>query len=325
MGLTLYIAVLLAAIPLSQGHFAFVRVAFNGEWQAPSRFIRNKTTPYYEDWTPNTNVNLRRYIDPTYASDRPESVRCGRGNMAHAADTEVLTVHAGDTIEVAHVREDPEYWAAEVAWDNCPDGRGSCYQPAGLYQQPMDINHPGPFLAHLSKVPDGQDIHAYDGSGGWIKIYTLGLEMTDDAEQPVHWLAWDGDRAANGSYTLPSRSESAAAANSAQFVFNIPKQTPQGEYLLRFDMIWAGMNWPGVSQSPAQIYATCAQIQVESDVKGGTLPVGVQIPEDLSHTSPGMATSLEMYNSKQLDADYVYPGGPLWDGVTSMQDKPAPR
>jgi hypothetical protein len=53
----------------------------------------------------------------------------------------------------------------------------------------MDINHPGPFLAHLSKVPDGQDVRTYDGSGEWIKIYTLGLDYRDDSR--IHWLGWN--------------------------------------------------------------------------------------------------------------------------------------
>jgi hypothetical protein len=47
---------------------------------------------------------------PTYTTDSLELVRCGRDNMAHGADTEVLTVRPGDTIEVAHSREEPEDW-----------------------------------------------------------------------------------------------------------------------------------------------------------------------------------------------------------------------
>ncbi|KAI3325406.1 glycoside hydrolase [Xylariaceae sp. AK1471] len=315
MGLNVYIAAILAAVPLSQCHFAFVRVALNGEWQAPTRFVRNKTAPYFEDWTPNQNYNSRAYIDPTYASDKPESIRCGRGNMDHAADTEVLTVRPGDTIEVAHVRDNPETWAGVVVWDNCPYERGSCYKDRDKIEI-MDINHPGPFLAHLSKVPDGQDVHAYDGSGDWVKIYTLGLEMMNNTETPVHWLAWDDPSFENDTsvYRLPSR-----------FVFNIPKQTPQGQYLLRLDMSWPGQHNDPYEPSPGQIYATCAQIQVDSDIKDGTLPKGIRIPEDMSNTSPGMRISREMQGGKSLDEDYVYAGGPLWDGVNYVQDKPTPR
>lgn len=69
----------------------------------------------------------------------------------------------------------------------------------------MDLNHQGPFIAHLSKVLEGQDVHTYDGSGDWVKIHTLGMEMTEDVINPIHWLAWNGDRYANGTYRLPGR------------------------------------------------------------------------------------------------------------------------
>jgi hypothetical protein len=45
---------------------------------------------------------------------------------------------------------------------------------------------------------------------------------------------------------------------------------------------------------PAQIYATCAQIQVVSDVKNGTLPKGIRIPEDYTDESPGMPRQHEL-------------------------------
>ncbi|KAI1740280.1 glycosyl hydrolase family 61-domain-containing protein [Xylaria scruposa] len=311
MGLKLYLTALLAAIPLSQCHFAFVRVALNGEWQDPTRFIRNKTEHFEEEWTPNTNVNWRAYTDPTYATDYPESVRCGRDNMRHAADTEVLKVRGGDFIEVAHTRPGPENWS-EVVWNNCPYERGSCMNFTGDTElKIMDLNHPGPFIAHLSRVPEGEDIHTYDGSGDWVKIYTLGMDMTDDVINPIHWLPWNGDRYENGSYRLPSR-----------IAFNIPKQTPKGQYLLRFDLVNTGVIQPGFTEFPAQLYATCAQIQVESDGESEALPKGVLIPEALSHFAPGMTTTLTMYRSESLDTDYVYPGGPLWNGVNYVQDKP---
>jgi hypothetical protein len=51
--------------------------------------------------------------------------QCGRGNMETAANTEVLDVVAGDTIEVAHTRSGPDRWTSET-FDNCPYDRGSC-------------------------------------------------------------------------------------------------------------------------------------------------------------------------------------------------------
>ncbi|GAP89374.2 putative fungal cellulose binding containing protein [Rosellinia necatrix] len=105
--------------------------------------------------------------------------------------------------------------------------------------------------------------------------------------------------------------------------FKIPERTPRGQYLLRLDLVNTGVTQSGFAEFPAQLYATCAQIEVETDGGGGgELPKGVQIPEALAHSSPGMATILAMYQSRMLDGDYVCPGGALWDGVDYVQDKP---
>jgi len=65
---------------------------------------------------------------------------------------------------------------------------------------PFVIFHPGPVVMHLSKVPKGQDIHKYDGSGEWVKIYTLGLEIRKELYYPVFWLPENG-----GQLQLPPR------------------------------------------------------------------------------------------------------------------------
>lgn len=85
----------------------------------------NKTTPFQEPYTPNTNYNTRLYNDPTYATDILESTRCGRDNMVHAVNTETITIHAGDVIEFAHQRYEPSAWT-DAMWYNCTDSRGSC-------------------------------------------------------------------------------------------------------------------------------------------------------------------------------------------------------
>ena len=35
-----------------------------------------------------------------------------------------------------------------------------------------------------------------------------------------------------------------------------------------------------------------------------------------------MLVSWDMTQGKKLDLDFVYPGGPLWDGETLVQDRP---
>lgn len=298
----LTIVALVALSQQVQGHFSFVRLAVNGEWQEPLRYIRNKTAPFEEPFTPNANYGTRYWLEPVYASDLKESVRCGRDNMAHAANTEVLTVRAGDTMEVAHSRYEPHAWTDDQ-FNECPEGRGTC--DIRREDRFMTINHPGPVLVHLSKVPEGRNIHEYDGSGEWVKIMTLGLDMQPNNTEPVHWLAFNYEQ-------KPDR-----------FVFKIPAQTPEGDYLLRTDLIWPGFDWPEIPSSGiAQLYPSCAQIHVVSEATGELPKGGISIPEDFSHTSPGMATTLEMYRNHVLDPDFVYPGGPLWDGETLVQDKP---
>jgi hypothetical protein len=50
------------------------------------------------------------------------------------------------------------------------------------------VIHEGPVMMHLSRVPAGQDVRAYDGSGEWVKIYTMGIEIRKELDYPVYWL-----------------------------------------------------------------------------------------------------------------------------------------
>jgi hypothetical protein len=287
------------ATSVVQAHFTFVRLSVNGEWKAPTEFIRNKTEVFTELPDPHNTDWVRRYNYPTFQTDYEASIRCGRDHMAHAAGTDTLVLQAGDTIEAAHTAYEPQQWE-DNQWNDCPDGRGSC-APGWPFGVPLII-HPGPFVAHLSPVPDGTDISEYDGTGKWTKIYTLGLDVEEDGA--VHWLAYNHRQ-------LPGRP-----------VFKIPKQTPAGDYLLRMDLIWPGLyEPPNYVAGGSQFYATCAHIRVESETEG-PLPEGILIPEGVRDTEPGMRQSLAMYNEKKLDDGYTYPGGPLWTGEEMIEDKP---
>ena len=56
----------------------------------------------------------------------------------------------------------------------------------------MDFNHPAPFLAWLSKVPQGTEVRTYDGSGEWIKIYSHGLTI-ENTNPPINYPWNEGD------------------------------------------------------------------------------------------------------------------------------------
>jgi hypothetical protein len=108
--------------------------------------------------------------------------------MAHAANTDVLRVAAGDELEFAHQRYDPEEWTDNM-WYGCPEGRGSCHTYG------MDINHYGPVLAHLGPVPKGVDVREYDGTGEWTKIYSLGFKYWKNETNKVDWLPYNNGKA----------------------------------------------------------------------------------------------------------------------------------
>lgn len=184
--------------------------------------------------------------------------------MDHASETEVLTVKAGDEIELAQQRSDPSEWTGDQFY-GCPDDRGTCDPREGYMQ---DFSHPGPMIVHLSKVPDGEDIHKYDGSGEWVKIHRMGLE---DTYEPLHWMLYQK--------ALPPR-----------IIVKIPSQTPSGQYLMRMDYIWAGWKSEtskiGDTGTYAQMYPSCAQLNVVSDSQAA-FPKGVKIPEILAPDQPG--------------------------------------
>ncbi|KFA73937.1 hypothetical protein S40288_00925 [Stachybotrys chartarum IBT 40288] len=315
----LFLTTFVAWFGLAQGHYTFLRLRHNGEWKEPIQYIRfghhytsslfyllanginsDKTAPYRETPLWNTNVWERGYQWPTYYLDEPNSVRCGRGNMDHAADTEVLTVQAGDTFEIAQIAAAPSEWREEYYAD-CPDDLGFCN--SGASHGEWTIIHPGPVIVHLGKVPDGQEIATYDGSGEWLKIYTKGLEWREEEspETPIYWLPF------NNRGTPP------------RFVFQIPAQTPPGQYLMRMDQVNPGLYPDGLSL--AELYPTCAQLNIQSN-STAALPAGVKIPEAMIHHAPGMYCSRAMSNGSRIDPRWEYPGGPIWDGETLTPDIP---
>ncbi|KAK4182143.1 glycosyl hydrolase family 61-domain-containing protein [Podospora australis] len=289
---------LLAAAPLVHGHYSFIRLKTNGVWHEPLQYIRNKTSPFDEKQFVDSNFLWRYYNWPTYFLDFPDSVRCGRGNLDHAKETQVLTIKAGDEVEIAHLRSDPSEW--DNGMFECADDRGACdHRP--YYR--TDFNHPGPLIIHLSKVPEGQDIKTYDGSGEWVKIHSRGLVSAK--ERPIKWELYVDE--------------------PPHLKFKIPAQTPPGQYLMRMDVLMAGMLNKyikiGELGSFGQMYPTCAQLNILSQ-STAQLPQGVLIPEIFAPEAPGMTHSSEMQHFQSIDEGYRYPGGPRWTGEEVVEDIP---
>jgi hypothetical protein len=75
------------------------------------------------------------------------------------------------------------------------------------------MQHPGPALAYLSKAPT--TANTYKGDGDWFKIWETGICDTSADIKSNAWCTWD----------------------KSSVEFNIPKDVPDGEYLLRVEHI----------------------------------------------------------------------------------------
>ncbi|KAK1707618.1 fungal cellulose binding domain-containing protein [Colletotrichum lupini] len=146
------------------------------------------------------------------------------------------------------------------------------------------MQHPGPALYYMSKAPDGS-VKDYDGSGDWFKIGETGVctqsgDFTKDA-----WCTWDKN-------TLTA---------------TIPKDTPSGEYLLRFEHI-------GVHKSfdhEPEHFVSCVQVKVTGGGNGIPGPL-VKFPGAYKYTDPYVSFSL--YNGYKA---FPMPGPAVWTGGSS--------
>jgi hypothetical protein len=76
------------------------------------------------------------------------------------------------------------------------------------------MQHPGPSLAYMSRAPN-DNVQTYRGDGDWYKIHEQGICWPDRPMTNTAWCTWDMNKVE----------------------FNIPKDTPDGEYLLRVEHI----------------------------------------------------------------------------------------
>ncbi|KAF1999822.1 lytic polysaccharide monooxygenase [Amniculicola lignicola CBS 123094] len=145
------------------------------------------------------------------------------------------------------------------------------------------FGHPGPQQVYLSRAPGSAA--GYDGSGDWARIYSLTTSSNASAGASDGVLKW--------------------ATHKAQtFRFNLPAETPSGEYLLRAEglALHAAQKVNG-----AQFYIACAQIKV---IGKGSEVVGpmVRFPGVYEWDTPGVLIS--GFWSKI--ENYTAPGPKMW-------------
>jgi len=135
----------------------------------------------------------------------------------------------------------------------------------------VDPSHKGPIMAYMNKVANASN--AGSPASGWFKIYQDGLTSG----------TWAVDK---------------LISNSGKVTITIPSCIPNGDYLLRGELIalHAAESYPG-----AQLYMECAQIRVTGG--GSKTPSTVNIPGAYKGSDPGIT-----YNLYSGQTTYTIPG-----------------
>ncbi|CBX96550.1 hypothetical protein IAQ61_005583 [Plenodomus lingam] len=145
------------------------------------------------------------------------------------------------------------------------------------------FGHPGPQQVYLSKAPGSAA--AYDGSGDWVRIYSLTYSLNASAGASDGLLKWATHRART-------------------FNFRLPSELQAGEYLLRAE----GLALHAAHKpDKAQFYVACAQIKVLGS--GHSVPgPTVRFPGGYAWDSTGVL--IPGFWSKITN--YTAPGPALW-------------
>jgi hypothetical protein len=127
------------------------------------------------------------------------------------------------------------------------------------------FGHPGPQQVYISRAPG--DVKEYDGSGEWAKIYTLTYSL-------------NGTEVGGGDGVLKW-----ATHRAQTFEFVLPRETPEGEYLLRAE----GLALHAAHKKDcAQFYIACAQIRVTGEGSRQILGPTVKFPGGYLWNSTGV-------------------------------------
>ncbi|XP_014553797.1 carbohydrate-binding module family 1 protein [Bipolaris victoriae FI3] len=142
------------------------------------------------------------------------------------------------------------------------------------------FQHPGPEMVYMAKAPGS--VKTFDGKdGNWFKIHELGVCDGGDFTSTA-WCDYNRDYIAA----------------------TIPKDTPSGEYLARFEHI--GVHRSHVNQP--EHYVSCMQIKVEGGGNGTPGPT-VKFPGAYKASDP--YANFSIYNGRKA---FPMPGPAVWKG-----------
>ncbi|KAF1996382.1 lytic polysaccharide monooxygenase [Amniculicola lignicola CBS 123094] len=149
-----------------------------------------------------------------------------------------------------------------------------------------EVSHFGPVQFYMAKAPDSANLNTWEASGNvWFKAAKI------DAVQGPGGLG-------SGESTWP-------AYKKATVEFTIPKNVPSGNYLVRVESIALHQ---ASSAGGAQIYLSCAQVQVTGGGNGTPGPL-VAFPGAYKNGEAGL-----IWSYYPVKTSYTAPGPAVWQG-----------
>ncbi|KAJ6627625.1 glycosyl hydrolase family 61-domain-containing protein [Mycena sp. CBHHK59/15] len=151
---------------------------------------------------------------------------------------------------------------------------------------PSNLYHAGVVNVYMAKAPTGTDVSKWDGSGNvWFKVFQIPA-VTDGGT----------------TITFPS-------TGMTEVNFQIPAQTPSGQYLVRVEHIALHV---ASSFAGAQFYIACAQLQVSNGGTGTPGPL-VSFPGAYTGNEPGILINIYW----PIPTTYIQPGPAVWPATGS--------
>ncbi|KAH7395247.1 glycoside hydrolase [Phaeosphaeria sp. MPI-PUGE-AT-0046c] len=259
----------------ANAHYLFDRLLVNDTWSEPWEYIRKISPQGYDNENTKTDYDyIIPVVDPSLLD-----LRCGRNAWTAWSQPKTAVVTAGDTVGFAVNTTVglPIEGAQVMPWDRYPN----------LY-------HPGPATAWLSAAPGA--IGEYEGDGEWFKILSV-VGRTAQSVPPNDEYYWKHQW---GTY------------QATNWTFAIPKATPPGDYLLRFEHVYT---LPANSLQGAQFYANCAHITiVNHNVEIGTPGPLVKIPGVYTFGQKELYFFADVGNETYNIHDFVEPKPGVWQG-----------
>ncbi|KAK0670337.1 glycoside hydrolase [Cercophora samala] len=149
------------------------------------------------------------------------------------------------------------------------------------------VTHFGPVSFYMARVPDGANVNTWEPAGNvWFKVGEISAQAGPDGK-------------------LGSTEQNWPAYNQKEVYFNVPKDVPNGKYLVRVESIALHQ---AQSAGGAQLYINCAQVEIVNGGNGRPGPL-VSFPGAYNRNDPGL-----VWSYYPIRTSYKAPGPAVWQG-----------